>query len=242
VFSLPPEVEWVAAGDIIWLTPAGFDRSMKDELRVSASGSRAQIRESIHIEPRGWAAFKLAKEESLRLVDLEGMQVADLIAVNDADPEERSSCIFTQVATGHWRPQVGDSFHTTLCRPMLEIVEDTVGVHHVMGGYCTAESNELRYGVPDTPSCHGNFVQAVAQLGLTPDHIQPDMCASLFMNLTYSDDGSLAIREPLSRAGDFITLKARMDLRVAVSNCPQERNPCNGFRPTALRADIFAAA
>jgi uncharacterized protein YcgI (DUF1989 family) len=51
-------------------------------------------------------------------------------------------------------------------------------------------------------------------------------------------DGSYEIQEPDSRRGDFIDLRAEMDLFVAISNCPQERNPCNGFNPTPLRVIV----
>ena len=33
-------------------------------------------------------------------------------------------------------------------------------------GCCSAESNELRYGVKDTPSCRQNFLHALAPFGL----------------------------------------------------------------------------
>jgi uncharacterized protein YcgI (DUF1989 family) len=33
---------------------------------------------------------------------------------------------------------------------------------------------------------------------------------------------------------DHIELRAECDLLVAVSACPQERNPCNGFTPSAI--------
>ncbi|MBS1895707.1 MAG: urea carboxylase-associated family protein [Actinobacteria bacterium] len=195
--------------------------------------------ETIEIEPRAWTAFKLREGESMRLIDVEGQQVGDLIAVNDADPDERLSCLFSQVATGRWRLRPGDAYYTSLSRPMLEVVEDTVGVHHQLGGFCTPESNEQRYGVPDTPCCYTNFLGAMAEHGLGPAHIQPDMCTSLFMNVVLDADGSMRIAEPVSRAGDSITLKALMDVRIAISNCPQERNPCNAFNPTRLRVELF---
>jgi uncharacterized protein YcgI (DUF1989 family) len=208
---------------------------------MTISTSDAAVRDSIHLDPRGWTAFKLAAGECMRLVDLEGQQVGDVIAVSDADPDERLSCLFTQVATGRWRLRVGDSYHSSLSRPMLEVVQDDVCVHHSLGGFCTEESNEQRYGVPNTPCCYTNFLQAMEVHGLGRDHIQPDMCTSLFMHITFDDDGSTAIREPVSKAGDSVTLKALFDLRVAVSNCPQERNPCNAYNPTSLRVDILAA-
>jgi uncharacterized protein YcgI (DUF1989 family) len=196
--------------------------------------------ETIEIEPRGWTAFKLRAGESLRLIDVEGQQVGDLIAVNDEDPSEGLSCLFTQVATGRWRLRPGDAYHSIKSRPMLEVVEDTVGIHHALGGFCTPESNEQRYGVPDTPCCYTNFTHAMPELGLGPESIQPDMCTSLFMHIVFGEDGSMKIVEPTSKAGDHITLKALMDVRVAISNCPQERNPCNAFNPTSLRVELFA--
>ena len=73
---------------------------------MSQTPDPSLLRESIVIEPRGWTAFKLRTGESLRLIDVEGQQVGDLIAVNDADPDEGLSCLVSQVATGRWRLRV----------------------------------------------------------------------------------------------------------------------------------------
>jgi uncharacterized protein YcgI (DUF1989 family) len=47
------------------------------------------------------------------------------------------------------------------------------------------------------------------------------------------------IIEPTSKPGDYIDLRAERDLLVAISNCPQERNPCNGFNPTPLKVIVY---
>ena len=44
--------------------------------------------------------------------------------------------------------------------------------------------------------------------------------------------------EPISKAGDYITLRAEEDLLIAISNCRQERNPCNAFKPMRLRVVV----
>ena len=59
------------------------------------------------------------------------------------------------------------------------------------------------------------------------------------MNLLFQPDGSLKLAEPLSKAGDYIDLRAEMDSVVAISNCPQDRNPCNAFNPTPLQIVVF---
>ena len=63
-----------------------------------------------------------------------------------------------------------------------------------------------------------------------------------FMNVEVTDDGILEIREPTSSPGDHYDLRAEMDLVIGVSNCPQERNPCNGFNPTPIGITLFDPA
>ena len=48
-------------------------------------------------------------------------------------------------------------------------------------------------------------------------------------------DGSLAVIET-------IDLRAERNLLIAISNCPQECNPCNGWNPTAMRVIVYEAA
>ena len=59
------------------------------------------------------------------------------------------------------------------------------------------------------------------------------------MNVVQYDDGSYEIEQPTSRPGDYVDLRADMDLFVSISNCPQERNPCNVFNPTPLRVVVY---
>ena len=78
---------------------------------------------------------------------------------------------------------------------------------------------------------------AGAPLGITQKDIPGAFCP--FMKCVQYEDGRYEIEEPDSRAGDYLDLRADMDLFVAISNCPQERNPCNGFNPTPLKAIVY---
>jgi uncharacterized protein len=64
---------------------------------------------------------------------------------------------------------------------------------------------------------------------------------NIFMNVPIGD-GKIGIAEPLSKAGDYVDLRAETDLLVAISNRPQERNPCNAYNPTRLRVIVFGPA
>jgi uncharacterized protein YcgI (DUF1989 family) len=103
---------------------------------------------------------------------------------------------------------------------------------------CSEELNRIRYGVPDTRNCRDNFTMALAEWGFGARDI-PNAFVP-FMRVELDDQtGLLEIREPTSRPGDYYDLRAEMDLVVGVSNCPQERNPCNAFNPTPIGIILY---
>ena len=56
-----------------------------------------------------------------------------------------------------------------------------------------------------------------------------------FMYVPVNQDGSMAIIEGRSKAGDYVDLVAEWDVICIVSNCANGQNPCNGFDPTPVR-------
>ena len=48
------------------------------------------------------------------------------------------------------------------------------------------------------------------------------------MNVPVEADGLMAIVDDWSKPGDYVELRAEMDVLVIISNCPQIYNPCNG--------------
>jgi hypothetical protein len=105
---------------------------------------------------------------------------------------------------------------------------------------CSEELNHIRYGVPATRNCRDNFAMALAPYGFSQRHI-PNAFVP-FMRVEVGPDGTMEIKEPTTDAGDFYDLRAEMDLLVAISNCPQERNPCNGYNPTPTGIIIYESA
>jgi uncharacterized protein YcgI (DUF1989 family) len=52
-------------------------------------------------------------------------------------------------------------------------------------------------------------------------------------------DGSMDMGPSRSKAGDYIDLRAEMDVLAVVSNCPQMNNPVNDYNPTPVRAIVY---
>lgn len=186
----------------------------------------------------GYLGLELRVGQTLRIVDIEGKQVPDLVCFNLSNPKERLSTNNSRLVQKRWLLTTGHALYSDEGNPMLRIVDDTVGVHHASAGCCNDAANFLRYGVRGQPNCLDNLAAASAPIGLTEKDIPGAFCP--FMKVIQHPDGAYEIQEPDSRAGDHIDLRAEMDLFVAISNCPQDKNPCNGFHPTPLRIVVVS--
>ena len=191
------------------------------------------------IPAREYTSLVLHRGEILRVIDLEGKQVEDLVAFNATDKGEKLSCVYSNLLNGTWKLTKGHTLYSNRARPMFSIIEDKVGLHYSGGGFCSEEINLLRFKVRPTRNCADNLTLAFKPHGIQRQDFDFDCCFNIFMNLTFQPDGSMKLQEPLSKPGDYIDLKSEMDCIIAISNCPQDRNPCNGFNPTPLQIKVF---
>lgn len=196
--------------------------------------------EDVFVPARGFMpARTVAAGDVIRIIDVEGQQVADLILYNPSNLKDLSSMSNTVMAAGTWRVTTGHSIYSKLGKRMATIVEDTVGMNVAVGGFCSPGANAIRYGIEGTHSCLLNFVGSMADYNLAPADIEEDGCFVPFMNMEVEPDGRSEIRAPISKPGDHLDLRADMDVILALSNCPGERNPCNARNPTSLRVVIY---
>lgn len=195
------------------------------------------VLQRFHLEARSYVAFEMRATNVMRIIDVEGQQVADIVAFNRDDHWERLNGESTMLLNGTYNPREGHILYTDDCNAMFTIVEDRVGRNYPGALMCSEEMNRHRYGVPGTPNCRDNLTAAVRPYGITqrmlPGAFTP------FMNVIHHPDGRAEIQEPPSKAGDSIDLRAEMDVLVAISACPQERNPCNGWNPSSLDVIVY---
>lgn len=185
------------------------------------------------------AAFPVTAGEFLELTDLEGQQVADLIAFAAQDRREWMSTSHTRSATLRLNLQVGDELQSNWRRPMLRIVHDDVGRHDVITQMCDDRRYRLDYGIEDHRSCRTNFTEAFAPWGI-PEWEMPDPF-NIFQNAPIHPDLRFGNEIPPGKAGDRIVFEVLMDAIIGVSSCPQDLNPCNGFRPSPIRARVLSS-
>ena len=65
------------------------------------------------------------------------------------------------------------------------------------------------------------------------------MSLNLFMNCPVESDGSWTIETPVSKPVDYVDMRAEMDCIFALSNCPQDLNPCNDGALKPLKVRIY---
>jgi uncharacterized protein len=173
------------------------------------------------LEPQTGTAFELKRGQLLRVIDLEGEQVADLVAFNRSDKAEWLSSGRSIDYANSIYLTTGHILYSNRSRPMFAIVTDDVGRHDFLLTPCSRETFEIIYREKNYhPSCFENLSTNLADFGILPDSIPTAF--NIFMNVEIDPTGKLSILPPRSKPGDAITLRAEMDLIVGLTACSAE--------------------
>jgi uncharacterized protein len=192
----------------------------------------------VEVPAREGRGVRVAAGECVRVIDVEGGQVADTFAFRADNLSEYHSAEHTRVHVNRLFPRPGEHFVTNHRRPILLLEEDTSpGIHDMLCAACDPE----RYtglGVAGWhASCRENLERAMAELGF--ERIEVPQPINLFMNIPVGADGGLGWEPAPTRAGDSVTLRAEMDCIVVVSACPQDIVAINDKNPTPVAVELM---
>lgn len=188
------------------------------------------------IPPRSGTAFRMERGQTLTVIDVEGVQVADLVAYNAGDVREAISSGRTIDYAETIRLTTGHVLYSNRSSAMLTIVEDMVGTHDFLLTPCSEAT--FRHFYADKPvhrGCFGNLAEALAPFGVEPDMIPTAF--NIFMNVPVGADGALRVEPPLSKAGDFIRLRAEMPLVIGLTACSAYASNGGSFKPIGYAVD-----
>lgn len=182
------------------------------------------------IAPQSGTSFKLRAGDLLRVYDPLGEQVADLFAFKDGEP----ACSLSSGRSIDYASKIylstGDVLYANDSREMFTIACDTVGRHDFLLTPCSQEMFEKLYHCRGHhPSCFENLCCAFEPHGIQPDQISTTF--NIFMNVAVDADGAVRVLPPTSRAGDFIELRAEMDLVCGLTSCSAEQSNNGAFKP-----------
>ena len=186
---------------------------MSDDVRVVPAG--------------GSATQRLGAGQLIKVINTSGTQVIDTWAFTLADPREFMSMEHTRVEIERVSPRAGDQLCTNRRRPILTLVQDTSpGVHDTTLAACDVYRYERLGAEGYHRNCTDNLATAMQAAGLglatTPCPL------NLWENAQVQPDGRQVIAPPVSAPGDFVVLRAELDLLVVFSACPQDLAPTNG--------------
>ena len=187
----------------------------------------------ILIPARHGAAIDVKEGQTIAVVDIEGAQVVDFFAERAENPGEFVSPGVTIDCNESLRLQIGDLIYSNLYRPMFEILADDVGEHDLLHPCCRPEMYDFFYhNGSEHPNCLDNINRS---LGENRPIIRP---INLFMYTAVTPDGKIEVRKPLSKPGDRIVLRARMDVRLGVAACSVSESDCNGGKCTPVKVIV----
>jgi urea carboxylase-associated protein 1 len=186
-----------------------------------------------------WSGI-VRRGQVLRIIDVNGQQAVDTLFYRADDFAERYSAQDTLREQRSAYVTSGTRLFSSEGRVMATMLADTCGMHDTSAGACSCEANTVRFGhgTRYMHACRENFLIEAVKHGMDKRDIVANI--NFFMKVPVLPDGRLAIIDGDSKPGDYVELRAEMDLLCLISNCPQVNNPCNGFDPTPVRVLVFA--
>ena len=188
----------------------------------------------------GSVAVFVKAGHAVRLVNTPGAQTVDTWCIAARDMTEYLSVEHTRRMLSRLFPRAGDSLYSNRRNVLLTIERDTSGCNHDMLLACCDHWLYAFYGCsPDHRNCRDNFFEALARLGVRPEVVPNPI--NFWMNVPVEGNERIDLREPASRPGDFLVLRAPMDCFVVFSACPMDITPVNGAggTPRAVHYELL---
>lgn len=192
--------------------------------------------------PGGWYwSTRLRKGEALRIVQGKGRASVALVCWSARDPSERLNLPDTVKVQWDTRVQKGRVLFSDMGRVLLSVIEDSSGgAHDLLVGGSTATANATKYPGAVTRNTRDNLILAAGKIGLSRRDIP--MALTLFAPVGVSDkDGHFSWQADRLTGGDYVDLRAEMDLLVALSTCPHPLDPSPSYAPDPVEVVRFRA-
>ncbi|MEM7427617.1 MAG: urea carboxylase-associated family protein [Pseudomonadota bacterium] len=192
----------------------------------------------IEIPARGGKAAALKAGQSIRITNTHGHQVVDFWAFNAGDLSEFLSMEHLRATLTTIFPKAGQDLHTNKRRPIMHFAEDTSpGVHDTLMAACDTHRYHLLGVEGYHDNCTDNLARAMSELG--HEGLETPSPLNLWMNIPVADDGRTSWGEPVSKAGDYVVLRAEMDCIAAMSCCPQDILPVNAGNTVECHFEVL---
>jgi uncharacterized protein len=186
----------------------------------------------------------LKRGTALRIIDVEGGANVAAYFLNFELPAERFNLPDTLKAQHTARLTRGHVLYSDMGRILCSITEDTVGWHDPLAGLSNAALVEKKYGLSTYQAARNNWHQnardeltiELGKYGLSARDLHATV--NFFSKVTVDSDGNMHWSVNHSRAGDYVELRAEMNVLVLLNTCPHPLDPRAAYAPRPVELSI----
>ena len=192
------------------------------------------------IHPGTGKALEILEGQILRIEQVIGAQCADFNCFNLHDYKEFMHTGRTRHLHG-LHPTKGNFLWSAPPRerPMIYILDDTVGTNDALYPRCSAFLFEYHYGLPVHTNCHDIQAEAQREYGLTPDDVHDSL--NFFMHTGVDQSGQPFIASQTAKKDDYVDLLAMIDVLAIPNVCGADVMATSDFELKPLKLTVFEA-
>lgn len=181
-------------------------------------------------------SYLVKRGQTLRVIAPDGSRGVSFLCYNADNLIERYNAADTAKIQFNAFLKKGMLLYSDMGRVLFSITEDTCGYHDTLGG-CSNLATNSKYGDGDYKNSRDNFLLALTKRNLGKKDIMPNL--NLFTRISVEPEGGLVWAEKTAKAGNFIDLRAEMNVLVVLSNCPHPLDPSSTYDPKPLQAIVW---
>ena len=196
------------------------------------------------IQPGATWSHGLKRGTALRMIDLEGGANVGAMFYNFECPVERYNMSDTLKAQHIARLASGFVLYSDMGRILCSVIADTVGWHDPIGGTSNESLVERKYG-PSTyqesrndyhKNGHDSFLIELGKWGLGPRDLVANV--NFFSRVDVTQDGGMSFVPGNSKAGDYVELRAEMNVLAILNSCQHPLDPSLKYQPKPVQVAI----
>lgn len=187
----------------------------------------------------------LKRGTALRITDLEGGGNAGTLFMNFEVPAERYNMPDTLKAQHTAHLTQGFVLYSDMGRVLGSVTDDTCGWHDPISGHLDRAQTNAKYGEARYQqhrnefhrNSRDNFLIELEKYGLSLRDLPANI--NFFSKVAVELDGSLHFVPGNSKPGDFVQIRAGMNVLVIVDTCQHALDPDPVYRPKPIKVEIL---
>lgn len=196
------------------------------------------------VQPGATWSHVLKRGTTLRMTDIAGGANVGALFYNFECPAERYNMPDTLKAQHIARVAAGFVLYSDMGRILCSIIADTVGWHDPIGGCSNRTLVEQKYGALTFQEARNNrhqnardsFLVELGKWGLGPRDLTANV--NFFSRVSVAADGAMTFAPGNSKSGDFVELRAEMNVLAIFNTCQHPLDPNPKYEPKPVQLSL----